>query len=373
MRWLIATSHRGRFDPRWNRDAQDGRAWYATTLRKVLTSQQAGAVPAACGRSSTRGAGRSVVVTEKCDHVIVTTQGGEQAAETLTIPHESARALFLEMVFQNDQGERHVLSSGTGFYFRVDGDLYLITARHNVTGRAWRTNEILSTRGVEPNWVRIHLLSRDVMKEGSFDVELFEERQDGTMLPRWFEHPVAGADVDVVALPVNPPMILVDPPSAPRPVFVEPWEPVAMPNLAVTRELWIVGYPYGLRGQPLALWIRGTIASEPRLTYDNLPIFLIDSRTRAGQSGAPVVLYYPAGSIAPNPEKGQNPLIINADQSWLVGVYTGRINPRAINLSEDDANDMRKGSTDLGFVWLAPQLEDICRSRVRNPVPPIGA
>jgi hypothetical protein len=42
----------------------------------------------------------------------------------------------------------------------------------------------------------------------------------------------------------------------------------------------------------------------------------------------------------------------------------------AINLSEEDASDMRRGSTDLGFVWAASELEAICRGGIRNPISP---
>ncbi len=95
--------------------------------------------------------------------------------------------------------------------------------------------------------------------------------------------------MDVVALPTDPPVTYPDP-STPRPSLLEPWKSDDTPNLVVTQQLWIVGFPYGLRGQPLSLWISGTIASDPRFAYDELPILLIDSRTRAGQSCAPVVL-----------------------------------------------------------------------------------
>jgi hypothetical protein len=38
-------------------------------------------------------------------------------------------------------------------------------------------------------------------------------------------------------------------------------------------------------------WTRGSIASEPDLPVDGLPLMLIDARTRHGQSGSPVILH----------------------------------------------------------------------------------
>ena len=43
--------------------------------------------------------------------------------------------------------------------------------------------------------------------------------------------------------------------------------------------------------QDLAIWTRGTIASEYQLDHDGLLLFLIHSRTRQGQSGSPVVFF----------------------------------------------------------------------------------
>lgn len=91
--------------------------------------------------------------------------------------------------------------------------------------------------------------------------------------------------------------------------------------------VFIVGYPYRLTtGPSLPLWIRGTVASNPLFGYDaggkSYPLWLIDARTRRGQSGAPVMRYRPPGTLLFRND-GQ-PGRSNFPDSDLLGVYSGR-------------------------------------------------
>jgi len=66
----------------------------------------------------------------------------------------------------------------------------------------------------------------------------------------------------------------------------------------VTSGLSIVGFPFGITGGGgLGVWVQGTIATEPSLDFDGMPRFLIDSRTRPGQSGSPVLAYHAGGAL----------------------------------------------------------------------------
>ena len=100
----------------------------------------------------------------------------------------------------------------------------------------------------------------------------------------------------------------------------------------------IVGYPYGLNDNNLPMWVSGTIASEPEFLYrteddDQIPIILVDARTREGQSGSPVLLFRYPGEVVAKQDRSVG--IVGATQSKLLGFYTGRI-PR---------------DSDLGAVW----------------------
>lgn len=146
---------------------------------------------------------------------------------------------------------------------------------------------------------------------------------DGENKPTWFEHPTWGEKADVVALklPLENDMLL------------EGYEVRSdwSPELAPPGKVRIVGLPFGLSGTgKFAIWITGTVASEPSLDFDDLPLFLVDARTRTGQSGSPVITMHKKKAI-------------------FLGIYSGRIN----------------SESDLGMVWkakLVGELADYAKS-----------
>ena len=109
-------------------------------------------------------------------------------------------------------------------------------------------------------------------------------------------------------------------------------------GLAAAHQVFVVGYPstIGTREQDPPVWTSGSIATDPSKAWDG-PRFLIDSRTREGQSGSGVITYEPAGRGLPARQQ-------------LVGIYSGRI----------------ETSADIGSVWpLEGLLESLCR---RSPI-----
>ena len=55
-------------------------------------------------------------------------------------------------------------------------------------------------------------------------------------------------------------------------------------------DVYVIGFPLGIAiAKHLALWKRGTIASEPRFDANGKPLILIDCATRNGMSGSPVI------------------------------------------------------------------------------------
>jgi hypothetical protein len=52
----------------------------------------------------------------------------------------------------------------------------------------------------------------------------------------------------------------------------------------------VIGFPFGLTaGGKLPIWATGTLATEPIVSFQDLPLSLVDCRTRQGQSGSPVI------------------------------------------------------------------------------------
>ena len=123
-------------------------------------------------------------------------------------------------------------------------------------------------------------------------------------------------------------------------------------ELGVTEQAFILGFPFGINiGKsinPHAVWISGTIASDPGLEYEinyrkkgkKMPLFLIDSRTRQGQSGSPVIYYNKMGI-----DQHFNGGTAIWGNSFMkpIGIYSGRINEES----------------DLGLVWKWKLLKGI--------------
>lgn len=288
---------------------------------------------------------------------------GQRRRLSIQIPRESVRSVFLEMVYVGEgsadsSGPETVLATGTGFICSVDGVDFLVTARHNLSGRHWETKSYLSSHSVSPTHIRIGL--RAAPPPGGYDlnepqqIRLYQIPLLDAEGPLWQEHPTYREQMDVAVLAFRLPRE--------DDVLIIPWEPetpevaVANNKLWVTQDITIVGYPYALNSGALPLWVRGTIASEPSFLYTfkghELPLFLSDARTRPGQSGSPVIMFRPPGTVVVT-DTGQV-TVTKGTQSKLLGIYTGRVN--------DDS--------DLGFVWRIGEVWAICREGVRPSVEP---
>jgi hypothetical protein len=113
----------------------------------------------------------------------------------------------------------------------------------------------------------------------------------------------------------------------------------------------IIGFPFGWTGGgSLGIWVQGAIATEPELDYDGLPLFLIDSRTREGQSGSPVIIYKRNGWVTL--ADGRLYVIYNA-VTLLIGVYSGRLS----------------SESDLGRVWKVAAVAEIAERGQRGARP----
>ncbi|WGR73291.1 MULTISPECIES: hypothetical protein [unclassified Bradyrhizobium] len=123
----------------------------------------------------------------------------------------------------------------------------------------------------------------------------------------------------------------------------------------VGAEVFILGFPprLALPGT-LAIWKRGSVASEPLVNIaGQMPIFFVDSATRHGMSGSPVLHFGKAlinsrGLPAPAPQAFVEP--------WLVGVYAGR---RGSSPEEQEMS--------LGRVWHRRHLLSSCSRRHAYP------
>lgn len=238
----------------------------------------------------------------------------------ITVDPLSMRPLHCEMLFNGAS-----LAVGTCFTYAKEDEIFLITNWHNVTGRNPITRAPLSAHGGVPDMLC-------VMFPGNTKLGIWEKMgiplYSVDQRPRWYEHPEFGPRVDVVAVPIALP-----PEVTSFPINTYDFDDIP---LCVGYDVFILGFPKGILGGPgmLPIWKRGSIATEPEWGVDELPKILIDTATREGMSGSPVVWHHTGGSGV----------------SFL-GIYSGRVAP------------LDQLESQLGIVWKATVIDDIISSK----------
>lgn len=242
----------------------------------------------------------------------------------INIAKPSIKSLLIEMRF-----EGQLLSTGTAFVAMAPIGPVLVTNRHNVTGRNQETGRPLSPTGGVPTEITVMHNQQDRL--GSW-VPKVERLYNGT-LPLWREHQSLGASADFVALPLTQ---LTDIQLYPYSLGVGDPDILATPGEVVS----VVGFPFGITaGGCLAVWATGFVASEPDIDFSNLPVFLIDCRSRQGQSGSAVIAHRTGGAVA----TASGVQIGGGVMTRFLGIYSGRINTES----------------DLGFVWKASAVLEL--------------
>jgi hypothetical protein len=173
--------------------------------------------------------------------------------------------------------------------------------------------------------------------------------------PVWLEHPILGSRADVAALPLHDF-------AADRIGVYDPWLPRFV-DVGVGDDVTVVGFPFGVNINSLAIWTRASIATEYEADYQGLPVFLVDARTRDGQSGSPVIFFRTGGYLTkygalymppmkepqipgrPIDEHAPRPDVPTTEE--FLGIYSGRIDERS----------------DLGFVWRKSVIREVFEGR----------
>jgi hypothetical protein len=227
------------------------------------------------------------------------------------------------------------LSQATGFLVRFEKRLFLITNWHVLTGRNPITGEVSGSAAL-PEYLEVSfpvLLGGDLYWTAQ-RLDLYDRR---TREALWFVHPYAPpmeGGTDVIALPID---------SEPPMVYAYSLED-ALDVRALTpgAEVSIVGYPFGVETEA-PVWSRATVASEPRHGFKDDPMYLVDTRSRPGQSGSPVIS---PDSRLVRCGSGQEP-----DQKWsLAGIYSGRVD----------------AELDLGRLWWPVVISEVLSSMHRD-------
>lgn len=298
------------------------------------------------------------------------------------MPEQGIRSTYTQCPLQVLVHDQHgaVLSSGSAFFFEMNGNWFLVTNWHNVSGRHFLTKEPVSHPMREPFRLTAKLSSYDIGDRGSgtfgivpHSIDLYRGEH-----PVWMEHPELGSFCDVVAIPMYRPSSCPEFMHNAANRISEEEIPVE-PGCTV----FIIGFPQAISvGFGLPLWKSGYIASEPYYDVDldgklqefgglsggtRIPAFFIDAQTRAGMSGAPVFARYSGIWDMSDPYRKVDP---DAPDFWerddvalwgsqgtqFVGCYSGRS-----MTSENEAA--------LGLCWRADIIREICSGGTlgRNP------
>ena len=213
----------------------------------------------------------------------------------------------------------------------------LITNWDVVTCRNSETDVCLADMLLQPDrlWTLLHGLGKD-WENSSIDIPLRD--RDGN--PLWLWHAVHGRKVDVIALPLDLPD------GWGVPINKLPKEPL---SVQIGMDVFVLGYPFGAPPPSLPVWKRGSIASEPQLVRLAALFHLVDTSSRPGMSGAPVVLRSYGARLT---ESGTS--IRDEPGTRFFGVYSGR-------LRTNDAEDAQ-----LGRVWPESLIVEIIDGAIRD-------
>lgn len=237
-------------------------------------------------------------------------------------------------------GERALRSYASGFFTYYKNELWLVTNWHVFSGI--NPAEPNSVSKPPPNYITMTIIGDNKL------YEITTPLYDMDMQPIWLEHE-EGYKVDLALLPI--------PPAATEHFnFVDINESADHANIQseIAKDAFILGYPFSkdeIRqefGEDtsyfLPIWKRASIATEPAVPLQGR-IILLDSLSRPGMSGAPVLISQDEPALTTSNKdsfnamqrllKGDTSAILDLDHNdlnhtqikkyKLLGVYSGVI------------------------------------------------
>ena len=273
------------------------------------------------------------------------------------------KSVYIRSCFIDESNQENffgkILSVATGFFVENENKIFLITNRHVVTGEDNFTGKLLDKENAgKPNYLVVEFNYNVKRKNNDdrfwanpFRIPLYKENVEDEAKKIWLEHPKYKNKIDVVAIDVTEicknsvdnlrkvgNCTYADIPRY-KDIYVKQYIPY------VTEKVYVIGYPFGFtttRKRYLAIWNSGTIASEyeenlyvpiDKIGKENdntfeVPTFLIDAKTRSGQSGSPVITL--------KRDDGN-------EETILLGIYSGRVSE----------------NSDLGYVWKTELIYEI--------------
>ncbi len=240
-------------------------------------------------------------------------------------------------------GTKHgKVAVGTGFFWRKAGREFIVSNWHCFSGKDANSENALGT--FAPNKViaaiKYFAGTNESGQELVGNVEKIFDVTDHSENSLVIEHS-SGHLVDCALLPVEFP----DKENL-RIKFLNELDFESRFKPDVGEDCFVVGYPKGFSGKGRTpIWKRASIATEPKLDHGGRPIFLVDTATRDGMSGSPVIVRH-RGIWTPSGQVGWTDDTTFGETLNLIGVYAGR---------EGDEKD----GFQLGRVWRAHLIDEI--------------
>jgi hypothetical protein len=247
------------------------------------------------------------------------------------------------------------VSQGTGFFFLLKSEkgntIYLITNVHVLTGHS---------PGIDkpPIGDKITFQIRRSL-ENTQDVKIVTRDLYTTKgQPCWWvSKTTPEADLAVMALPAH----LI---SDTRQMCIDSSLDTTSLSIQPSSPINLIGYPYGYHDthNNLPIWKTGSIASEPELNFNGLPLIVVDVSAYPGMSGAPVF------SVAHGSYVSKNGDTVIGSATRFLGVYASMQMFNERKYLEEYANSENKygitssQSLQLGHVWKSSIIKEIISS-----------
>lgn len=217
---------------------------------------------------------------------------------------------------------RQGLTAATGFFFRRDQRLFLVTSRHVLSD---------PPSGHHPDRIEIvlHTDAVNLTRAVAVSLPLY---QAGKSL--WRQGTDSGGEVDVAALELDRAAL---PPDAVLHAFTPAHLQDRLEEIGIGTPLLVVGFPLGFYDTAYNLPVarQAAIASAFGVRFQGEGYFLTDARTHRGTSGAPVVMH----------DERAGP-----DLPWkLIGIHSARLDMGNREIGVDE-------SLGLNSAWYADML-----------------
>jgi S1-C subfamily serine protease len=250
-----------------------------------------------------------------------------------TIDQFTLTAIPLEQYFNDTY-----LGQATGFLWSVHNQHYLVTNWHVVAAQDFFTRVNLHKHGGRANMLRARFQIPGTWEKQQYDIYIRDKNDN----PLWLIHP--STRVDIAVLPFTP--------QEPMVIGLYPLNVLANAGLhiAIGMEVFILGFPFKIAPPAFPVWKRGSIASEPDLARLTTGYMHVDTASRPGMSGAPVIRRsWGMHIMGPGAQVGDG----NARTRFL-GVYSGRV-------PVDHPQEAQ-----IGLVWDGTYIDEIIAGGMKD-------